>query len=234
MCVTVALLFVDGWACRANAAGRKKDVRLRTWKDRSGKFDVDAVLVELAVRLKREDGTVVSVPFSELSQPDQQYLRKEMLRLQDQDGELIFREDFLTCKEGDQPAGWGDNVYVRKSARDRRHWLTTSLDGAHAVGANVPFPDAFFLEFDYMVQLGNPGLYKSKTKGSASSNICLQDADGHKYRIEWDIDWKTHMFTLPDGAQARFDAGRTAFEDPADPEDWAHSHFADAFHLGAS
>jgi hypothetical protein len=45
----------------------------RTWKDASGKFQVEAELVEItadAVRLRKPDGTELSVPIDKLSEAD--------------------------------------------------------------------------------------------------------------------------------------------------------------------
>ncbi len=51
--------------------------RARTWTDRSGRFSVEAVLVEVrgdSVQLRRSDGKVVAVPLKKLSDADQRYI----------------------------------------------------------------------------------------------------------------------------------------------------------------
>ncbi len=51
----------------------------RTWTDRSGKFSIVAELVELkdgTARLKKDDGSVVTVPAEKLSDADQAYLKE--------------------------------------------------------------------------------------------------------------------------------------------------------------
>ena len=57
-------------------AVRAEDTK-RTWSDATGKFTIDATLVdrtEKDVRLQKADGRIVSVPISKLSQPDQEFL----------------------------------------------------------------------------------------------------------------------------------------------------------------
>ncbi len=52
-------------------------VLAREWADSSGRFRVEAEFVEVKdgnVRLRRSDGTVVSVPIARLSEPDRRYL----------------------------------------------------------------------------------------------------------------------------------------------------------------
>lgn len=53
---------------------------LRTWKDRSGKYQIEARLLEFdgtKVVLKKEDGTEVTVPFAKLSDADRNYLKSK-------------------------------------------------------------------------------------------------------------------------------------------------------------
>src|SRR5260221_11510810 len=57
----------------AASAGRSA----RTWKDRTGKFNVEATFVETRdgkVILKRGDGTTIAVPLSRLSDEDQKFV----------------------------------------------------------------------------------------------------------------------------------------------------------------
>lgn len=52
---------------------------LRVWKDSTGRYEVKATLIRLGpaqVHLKREDGTVVTVPIERLSSEDQRYIAK--------------------------------------------------------------------------------------------------------------------------------------------------------------
>ena len=51
----------------------------RTWTDKSGAHSVTGELIEVkegSVRLKRQDGKVVSIPVEKLSDADQAYLRE--------------------------------------------------------------------------------------------------------------------------------------------------------------
>ena len=51
----------------------------RTWRDATGKFEIEARLVdrtETAVRLKKSDGKVIEVPLEKLGKADREYLRK--------------------------------------------------------------------------------------------------------------------------------------------------------------
>lgn len=60
-------------ACHGDVSGRE-------WKDSSGRFSVEAELVDVRhgeVRLRRGDGTVISVPIDRLSQPDRRYLESQ-------------------------------------------------------------------------------------------------------------------------------------------------------------
>ncbi len=53
---------------------------VRTWRDKSGKFSIQAELVEsdgTAVKLKRADGNVISVPVDRLSDEDRQFLESQ-------------------------------------------------------------------------------------------------------------------------------------------------------------
>ena len=55
----------------------------RTWKDRSGKHEIEAQLVDSAnsqVRLKKPDGTLISVPLKSLSNADKWFVRNELRR----------------------------------------------------------------------------------------------------------------------------------------------------------
>jgi hypothetical protein len=58
---------------------RAREFEVRQWKDVSGKFSIEAKLSGLAggiVKLKRPDGTVISVPLDRLSEADRAYLEE--------------------------------------------------------------------------------------------------------------------------------------------------------------
>lgn len=60
------------------AAAAPDEPELRTWKDSTGVFSVEASLVSLTdgkVELKKADGTTVSVPLERLSESDQAYIK---------------------------------------------------------------------------------------------------------------------------------------------------------------
>ena len=64
----------------ASAAKGQGQPRVREWTDRSGKFSVTAELVSVSgnnVRLRRADGSIITVPGDKLSDADQRYLAKE-------------------------------------------------------------------------------------------------------------------------------------------------------------
>ncbi len=53
----------------------------RTWKDASGKFSIDAVLVTKAattITLKKEDGKEVTLPITKLSKEDQAWIKENL------------------------------------------------------------------------------------------------------------------------------------------------------------
>lgn len=63
-------------SCLLSPAGQAAEQRL--WKDATGKFQIQAVLVEqtaTSVRLQTTDGREISVPVQRLSQADQDYLK---------------------------------------------------------------------------------------------------------------------------------------------------------------
>lgn len=62
----------------AKTAGTKPV--LRTWRDASGVFEIEATLVDVQdgrVRLKRKDGRIIAVPIEKLSEADQAFLRRQ-------------------------------------------------------------------------------------------------------------------------------------------------------------
>ena len=53
----------------------------RTWNDKSGKFSITATFQSFEggqVKLKKEDGTVVTVPLEKLSEADAEYVRTQI------------------------------------------------------------------------------------------------------------------------------------------------------------
>lgn len=67
---------IVAWLMVSGSFGEEKQSRL--WKDASGKFEVQAVLIEQAaatVRLRTDDGREVSVPIERLSPSDKEYLK---------------------------------------------------------------------------------------------------------------------------------------------------------------
>lgn len=66
----LTVCFVANWVLAAELP--------RKWRDASGKFEIDATLVELGetkVKLKKTDGSVIEVPIARLSDADQKYLK---------------------------------------------------------------------------------------------------------------------------------------------------------------
>lgn len=75
----------------------------RTWTDKTGKFKTEAVFVDFkedSVRLKKKDGSIISVPIEKLSKADQEWLMKEKSVTVDGDYRVYFdiRGD---CEYGD-------------------------------------------------------------------------------------------------------------------------------------
>ena len=67
-------------ALKDQAATANTESSFRTWKDASGKFTLEAVLVDVKngnVRLKKENGEIISVAFDKLSTQDQDFLKKK-------------------------------------------------------------------------------------------------------------------------------------------------------------
>ena len=57
--------------------GPPNDRDVRTWTDSTGKFTIEATLLEFAdgkVKLERTDGRIVTLPFEKLSAADQQFV----------------------------------------------------------------------------------------------------------------------------------------------------------------
>lgn len=56
----------------------------RTWKDRTGKYEIEAELVRYErsiVELKKTDGSVIQVPLKDLSNADKWFVRKQLKQL---------------------------------------------------------------------------------------------------------------------------------------------------------
>jgi hypothetical protein len=66
--------------CLSAATSVAWQSKMRTWTDASGRFSIDAELVDVGegiVRLKKADGQVISIPIEKLSQADQQFVRSQ-------------------------------------------------------------------------------------------------------------------------------------------------------------
>lgn len=75
-CRTILLLALSGVFCGVSAAWGQTVSRV--WKDKTGKFQVDASIVshdEQSVRLLKSDGLSIQVPVNVLSEADQLYLK---------------------------------------------------------------------------------------------------------------------------------------------------------------
>ncbi len=74
---TLAACFLV-FATIASAPGQEASGKSRLWSDATGKFKIDAVMLDRnanAVRLQKTDGRVITVPVSKLSKNDQDYLK---------------------------------------------------------------------------------------------------------------------------------------------------------------
>jgi len=71
------LTMLSQFILAAESDGGEDSVSFRKWTDRTGKFSVQAALVEVrdeVVQLRRDDGKVISVPIDKLSDADQRFL----------------------------------------------------------------------------------------------------------------------------------------------------------------
>jgi outer membrane protein assembly factor BamB len=85
--VGLSLLFSGGFLLLATGSpfrhARAEDGQVRRWTDATGKFNVQAALVEVKdgkAILAREGGENLSVPLTQLSREDQKYVREELAR----------------------------------------------------------------------------------------------------------------------------------------------------------
>ncbi len=68
--------------------------KIRTWKDATGGFSVEAEFVDFAdgkVRLKKSDGDVISVGLDQLSEADQEYVRSLSGTAGEKEGETVAK-----------------------------------------------------------------------------------------------------------------------------------------------
>ena len=99
---------------------------------------------------------------------------------------ILLFENFSQYKEGDT-TDWGQNVSV-KLGLDRRKWLVSYIDGAHAVGRKIRLPNNFYLECRYSAYIpeatrGLSGFWKDPV----ASRISLLGDGGARYDIDWVI-----------------------------------------------
>jgi len=86
-CLVFAVLVVFGALAAAQRSGRadpSSDYEYRTWTDSTGQYQVQAVMVDFtdeAVRIKKRDGQIVSVPIAKLSKFDQLYIKRKADRM---------------------------------------------------------------------------------------------------------------------------------------------------------
>ncbi|MFP6613292.1 MAG: leucine-rich repeat domain-containing protein [Pirellulales bacterium] len=89
-------------------------VSARKWTSSDGKFSVEAELVEAKdgnVRLKRQDGKVITVPVSKLSKADQDYLSSMATAAKTPDAATVKK---LTVKEAAEVMAWGIGKWETK------------------------------------------------------------------------------------------------------------------------
>ena len=101
----------------------------RTWTGTSGKFHVDAELIEVAeksVRLRKADGEIISVPLATLSKADRTYLHEsgklvagqstktnfEDSTVTEAEG-LLMRGDYASIQQANDPHGQGLYAFAR-------------------------------------------------------------------------------------------------------------------------
>lgn len=71
---------------RLRRAARSGAPSFRTWRDASGQFEIEAVMVESkdsSVTLKKKNGATVKVPLEKLSDDDREYVKKQLAKAQE-------------------------------------------------------------------------------------------------------------------------------------------------------
>jgi uncharacterized protein with FMN-binding domain len=116
-----------GWLAAA-------DSNLRTWKDASGSFSVQAEFVDLRdgmVQLKRADGRTASVPLNRLSAADQQYVKEQGAEQSAQGPDDDAKEDGVELLSGAKLKG-------KISTRDEKSVTVEVSAGRRTSSRKIP------------------------------------------------------------------------------------------------
>jgi len=118
------------------------DKGFRTWQDDTGQFKIEAELVKVeddAVRLKRRDGQMVTVPLDRLCEEDQQFVRRLQGSGEDENDE---DEDSSNGEnEGDKDASFVDQLPTKRAKSDSGEGVylsTVDPSGINPDGGTVP------------------------------------------------------------------------------------------------
>jgi len=185
--LSVALVLAGALACPAeppSPADAADDALVRTWSDSTGRYQIEAALVDYAdgkVRLRKTDGQVIAVAVSKLSRADQRYVRHELVRRRD-------------AEKGPQPA-------ARTAAPSGDDW--PGWRGRHRDGKS---PDQGLLE---EWPPGGPELlWQVDSIGSGFSSVAVcgglvyltGDLNGRLVLFAFDLDGKPRWNTDVDAA----------------------------------
>jgi hypothetical protein len=99
-------------------------------------------------------------------------------------GSILLYEDFSRYHDG-EATNWGPNTFI-KTGLDRRNWLVSNVEGAHAVGCRIRLPSEFYFECRYAAYMpevtrGVLGWWKEPL----GTKISFLGDRGGKYTIQW-------------------------------------------------
>lgn len=83
--------------------------------------------------------------------------------------EVFFKEDFSSYEIGDRLNEWGNNVVVLQG-KDRRKYISSQMQGKHAVSRKVEFPDNFSFQFEFL-------------QGGFDIDFVLVDGKGDEFKV---------------------------------------------------
>jgi outer membrane protein assembly factor BamB len=150
-------------ACVVGVGALVGGAELRQWSDSSGKFRVDAELIDFKdgkVSLRKADGTIVQTPLGKLSQADQKFLRAELKRRK----EAAAPVDAATT-------GKEIPVALNADSGDWHQWRGPQRDGvSKEQGLAHSWPEE-----------GPPKVWSSKGLGEGMSSVAVWD--GHLYTL---------------------------------------------------
>ena len=142
------LTFTLVLAVFASATALAQD-KIRTWRDASGKFEIRATLVEQtdkAVRLRKDDRRVVTVPLDQLSAPDLRYLKELKKEKNDNPFSGGEMEDPSAAPAASVPSTQGPDDVAELPTDGKPVYLNIDYP-ASAIAPDPNFADAKFAPF---------------------------------------------------------------------------------------